>query len=101
MSIYRGRTAKEFYLASLLYDAIDDQNMWLVPVFSYFSRFEFKIFFYSAVNSLISTKGADANIVLAKKGIAPFHLAVGSESLDFALNSTKLILQNDGNPNVR
>lgn len=58
-------------------------------------------FVYSAVNSLIITKDADANIVLPRKGISPFHLAVGSESQEFAINVAKLILQHGGNPNVR
>lgn len=72
-------------------------NVCLIPAF-FCSK---KNYCCSAVNSLITTKGADANIVLAKKGIAPFHLAVGCNSLEFALNTTKLILQHDGNPNVR
>lgn len=32
MSIYRGKSAKEFYLASLLYDSIEDQNIKWVQI---------------------------------------------------------------------
>ncbi|KAG5881389.1 hypothetical protein JTB14_012006 [Gonioctena quinquepunctata] len=82
MSIYRGRNKREFYLSSLLYESIDDNNL-------------------CAVKSLLSEKGADPNIVLPKKGISPFHLAIGCDSSDFTLKVTCLILQHGGNPNVR
>lgn len=52
------------------------------------------------MTALISTKEADANIVLPKKGIAPFHLAVGSDNSQFALEVTTMILQHGGNPNL-
>ncbi|KAJ8924360.1 hypothetical protein NQ315_007156, partial [Exocentrus adspersus] len=54
-----------------------------------------------SVKSLLIEKNADPNIVLPKKGISPFHLVIGSDSDDFALKVTRLILQYGGNPNVR
>lgn len=33
MSIYRGKTAKEVFLATLLYDALEDENVGLVCIF--------------------------------------------------------------------
>lgn len=82
MSIYRGRSTTEFYLASLLYDSIEDQD-------------------FRAVKSLLSDKGADANIILPKPGISPFHLAIGSENSDFAQKVTTIVLEHGGDPNVR
>ncbi|XP_028128209.1 uncharacterized protein LOC114324549 [Diabrotica virgifera virgifera] len=81
MNIYRGKSAKQFYLASLLYDSIDDNNL-------------------RAVKFLLCEKEADPNIVLPTTGISPFHLAIGGEDVDFAVNVTRLVLQNGGNPNV-
>ncbi|KAK9875278.1 hypothetical protein WA026_007669 [Henosepilachna vigintioctopunctata] len=82
MSIYRGRTTREVYLANLLYDAIDDEDI-------------------NSINTFL-LKGADCNIVLPKKGISPFHLVVGKESSEeTATNFTILFLQNGADPNVR
>nr|CAH7734612.1 unnamed protein product [Callosobruchus chinensis] len=82
MSIYRSQNRRQFYLASLLYDSIDDNN-------------------FCAVKSLICEKGADPNLILPKKGISAFHLAIGCDCTEFALKVTRFILQNGGNPNVR
>ncbi|XP_074037159.1 uncharacterized protein [Leptinotarsa decemlineata] len=82
MSIYRGKNRREFYLSSLLYDSIEDNNL-------------------GAVKSLLIEKGADPNIVLPRKGISPFHLAIGCDSNDFTVKVVRLILQHGGNPNVR
>ncbi|KAL3285873.1 hypothetical protein HHI36_000393 [Cryptolaemus montrouzieri] len=81
MSIYRGRTTREIYLANLLYDAIDDEDI-------------------NSINTFL-TKGADSNLVLPTKGIAPFHLVIGKDSEEFATNLTSLLLQNRADPNVR
>jgi ankyrin repeat protein len=40
-------------------------------------------------------------VILPKRGISPFHLAIGNESEDFAGEVTRLFLQYGGNPNVR
>ncbi|CAH0551473.1 unnamed protein product [Brassicogethes aeneus] len=82
MSIYRGRNRKEFSLASLLYDSIEDRDL-------------------HAVKLLLEENGADPNLVLPIKGISPFHLAIGCDSNDVAIRLTSLILQHGGNPNVR
>ncbi|CAG9839599.1 unnamed protein product [Diabrotica balteata] len=81
MNMYRGKSAKQFYLASLLYDSIDDNNL-------------------SAVKFVLCEKEADPNIILPTTGISSFHLAIGCDDADFAVNVTRLILQNGGNPNV-
>ncbi|KAF7268345.1 hypothetical protein GWI33_018498 [Rhynchophorus ferrugineus] len=80
--LYRGRDKREFYLASLLYDSIEFKHL-------------------ESVTSLLVEKGADPNLVLASKGICPFHLVVGGDSNEFSHKVTSLILQNGGNPNVR
>ncbi|XP_025837623.1 uncharacterized protein LOC108735333 isoform X1 [Agrilus planipennis] len=54
----------------------------------------------SAVEFLLK-KGANANIVLPRVGIAPFHLIIGSNNEDFAKTVVKLILQHGGNPNIQ
>lgn len=82
MNSERGKFAKDVYLANLLYDAIDDED-------------------FSYVNNFLLTKQVNCNLVLPKKGIAPFHLVVGKETLDFAFNATNLMLQHGGDPNVR
>ncbi|KAF2882128.1 hypothetical protein ILUMI_24050 [Ignelater luminosus] len=80
MNVYRGRSFKEFSLASALYDAIKDND-------------------YRGVIVLLE-KGADPNFVLSC-GISPFHLVIGDDSKEFALKTTKLILQYGGNPNIQ
>ncbi|XP_038044271.1 uncharacterized protein LOC119718911 isoform X2 [Patiria miniata] len=52
----------------------------------------------SSAKSLLE-QGANPNLVLPS-GISPFHLAIGTDSLN-ALPLIKLLLQYDGNPNVR
>ncbi|XP_044265698.1 ankyrin repeat and LEM domain-containing protein 1-like [Tribolium madens] len=81
MSIYRGRTINEIYLASRLYDAIEDCDL-------------------SSVKTLLS-RGADPNLILPKVKISPFHLIIGNDSQDFASTVVSLLLQNGGNPNIR
>jgi hypothetical protein len=44
---------------------------------------------------------ANPNVILPNQGVSPFHLGVGNESEDFALEVTRLFLQYGGNPNVR
>ncbi|KAL1502110.1 hypothetical protein ABEB36_007303 [Hypothenemus hampei] len=80
--LYRGKDKNEFYLAAALYDSIEDRHL-------------------ESVKSLLIEKGANPNLVLPLKGIAPFHLAIGYEPLEFALEVTNQILQNGGDPNVR
>ena len=43
----------------------------------------------------------DPNIIIPKKGISPFHLAVGSNPPSYSLEITKLLLQHGADPNVR
>ncbi|VEN39981.1 unnamed protein product [Callosobruchus maculatus] len=54
-----------------------------------------------AVKSLICEKGADPNLILPKKGLSAFHLAIGCDCTEFALKVTRFILQNGGDPNVK
>lgn len=81
MSIYRGRTAKEVFLATLLYDALDDENI-------------------SAINTFLG-KNADFNLVLPGRGISAFHLVVGKESEEFSTKYTALLLQKGADPNIK
>lgn len=81
MSIYRGRNCRDLYLASILYDAIDDNNI-------------------KAVQFLLE-KGSDPNVILPQKGISSFHRIIGCDSLDFTMKATCLALQFGGNPNVK
>lgn len=81
MSIYRGRSCRDVYLASLLYDAIDDNNI-------------------KAMNLLLE-KGADPNLILPRKGISSFHRIIGCDSLNFTIKATCLALQFGGNPNIK
>lgn len=81
MSIYRGRDRRDLYLASILYDAIDDNNL-------------------KAVNFLLE-KGSDPNLILPLKGISSFHRIIGCDSLDFTMKATCLALQHGGNPNLK
>lgn len=80
MSIHLGQNSRVLYLASLLYDSIEDNNL-------------------SAVKQLLE-KGANPNVILPRRGISSFHLAVGSNS-DFAFRVTQLILKYGGNPNIQ
>jgi ankyrin repeat protein len=82
MSIYRGKNKNEIYLASLLYDAIEDTDL-------------------RSVKTLLSVKRADPNLVLPKRKISPFHLIIGNNFEKFALEVIILILQHGGNPNVQ
>jgi hypothetical protein len=82
MSIYRGKNKNEIYLASLLYDAIEDTDL-------------------RSVKTLLSVKRADPNLVLPKRKISPFHLIIGNNFEQFALEVIILILQHGGNPNVQ
>ncbi|KAF5293023.1 hypothetical protein FQA39_LY13792 [Lamprigera yunnana] len=50
---------------------------------------------------MLREKDANPNLVLRDTGISPFHLIIGNESEEFALKTTKLILQCGGNPNVK
>ncbi|EFA06702.1 ankyrin repeat and LEM domain-containing protein 1 [Tribolium castaneum] len=79
MNIYRGRSISEIYLASRLYDAIEDCDL-------------------SSVKTLLS-RGADPNLILPKVRISPLHLIIGNDSVEFAVTVVTLLLQNGGNPN--
>lgn len=81
MSIYRGRNCRDVYLASLLYDAIDDSNL-------------------NAVDLLLE-KGSDPNLILPRKGISSFHRIIGCDSLDFTMKATCSVLQYGANPNIK
>ncbi|XP_074094875.1 uncharacterized protein LOC141524737 isoform X2 [Cotesia typhae] len=70
------------YLASSLYDGLEDNNM-------------------NQVKALLKEKDADPNILIPSYGISPFHLVIGNESEAFAEEVTKLFLRHGGDPNVR
>jgi hypothetical protein len=53
------------------------------------------------LKTILEKTNANPNAILPKQGISPFHLGVGNESEDFALEVTRLFLQYGGNPNVR
>nr|XP_022913973.1 ankyrin repeat and LEM domain-containing protein 1 [Onthophagus taurus] len=82
MNIYRGRNRTEVYLASILYDSIEDQDI-------------------NSIIKLLTEKHADPNLILPEKGISSFHLTIGNESESFALQVTALIIQHGGDPNVK
>uniref|UniRef100_A0AAR5QFQ0 LEM domain-containing protein n=2 Tax=Dendroctonus ponderosae TaxID=77166 RepID=A0AAR5QFQ0_DENPD len=79
---YRGRNKKELFLAALLYDSVEFRHD-------------------ASIESLLTEKKADPNLILPSKGICSLHLAVGCHSEDFALGIVSLMLQNGGNPNVK
>lgn len=98
MNIYRGRSHTEFYLASLLFDAVEDSDL-------------------TSVLILLKEKRADPNLVLPRTGVSSFHLAVGcgadhynhddsilSEENEngFDMQCTQaMLLYGSANPNVR
>ncbi|XP_066599702.1 ankyrin repeat and LEM domain-containing protein 1 homolog [Prorops nasuta] len=53
------------------------------------------------IKFLMETGTVNPNTFIPSTGITPFHLAVGNECQDFAIEVTKLFLQCGGNPNVR
>lgn len=81
MSIYRGRSFRDLYLASILYDAVDDNNI--------------------KAMILVLEKSSDPNLILPLKGITAFHRIIGCDSLDFTLKAVCLVLQFGGDPNVK
>jgi hypothetical protein len=59
------------------------------------------LFCFSHLKTILEKTNANPNVILPNRGISPFHLGVGNESEDFALEVTRLFLQYGGNPNVR
>lgn len=51
--------------------------------------------------TLLVKKEANPNIVIPEYGVAPIHLAVGTEDINFGCEATKLFLRHGGDPNVR
>ncbi|XP_065222667.1 uncharacterized protein LOC135847159 [Planococcus citri] len=76
------KLSSEWYLATALYDAIDDGNL-------------------REVSILLRDKHADPNVIIPDYDITPFHLAVGHENELFAKEVTKLLLKNGADPNVK
>ncbi|XP_039288667.1 GATA zinc finger domain-containing protein 14-like [Nilaparvata lugens] len=76
------KTALDWFLANALFNEIDDED-------------------YRSLEELIVKKGADPNVIIAEKGIAPIHLATGLDDQDFCLKTLKLFLSNGGDPNLR
>ncbi|XP_057328949.1 putative uncharacterized protein DDB_G0282133 [Microplitis mediator] len=72
----------ELYLASSLYDGLEDNNI-------------------NQVKALLKDKEADPNVLIPSYGISPFHLVIGNESEAFAEEVTKLFLRHGGDPNVK
>ncbi|XP_060522645.1 ankyrin repeat and LEM domain-containing protein 1-like [Cylas formicarius] len=72
---------RELFLASLLYDSVEFRH-------------------FGSIKTLLCEKRADPNVILPKKGISAFHLAIGCDSSEFAIKVTAIILQCGGNPNV-
>lgn len=63
--------------------------------------FHLFIFIRRAVKMMLLEKCANPNYLLPMRGISPLHLSIGIDPYNFAFDSTKLILENGGNPNVR
>lgn len=61
----------------------------------------FCLYYFSQVTTLLIKKGASPNVVLPEYGVAPIHLAVGLEDVQFSCEATKLFLCHGGDPNVR
>ncbi|XP_054284657.1 uncharacterized protein LOC129001420 [Macrosteles quadrilineatus] len=76
------KTAREWILASALYDGIEDEDI-------------------RQIEMLVSERGANPNVLLPEYGISPFHLVVANESTTFAVRATDLCLQHGADPNVR
>lgn len=55
---------------------------------------------FRQVNSLLSQKKANPNILIPEEMMTPFHLAAGHENLAFGKVVTSLFLHNGGDPNV-
>jgi ankyrin repeat protein len=53
------------------------------------------------LKAILEKTDANPNVILPNQGISPFHLAVGNEAENFALEVIRLFLQYGGNPNVR
>ncbi|XP_014219954.1 uncharacterized protein LOC106647899 [Copidosoma floridanum] len=76
------RLKADLYLASLLYDGVEDTNL-------------------RQVTTLLKNKEADPNVLMPMHGITPFHLVIGNDSESFAEEVTKLFLRYGGNPNIK
>ncbi|XP_046753354.1 uncharacterized protein LOC124416390 [Diprion similis] len=72
----------ELFLASSLYDGLEDNNI-------------------TQVTTLLLNKEADPNVLIPSQGITPFHLVIGNDSETFAEEVTKLFLRHGGNPNIK
>lgn len=98
------KLSSEWYLATALYDAIDDGNLRYVVISLLQpddSILQFNVVFRREVAILLHDKHADPNVVIPDYDITPFHLAVGHENELFAKEVTKLLLKNGGDPNVK
>lgn len=58
------------------------------------------MFSFRSITKLLVDKNADPNIILPGKGISCFHLAIGNDLPEFAMDVATLIIQNGGDPNV-
>lgn len=54
----------------------------------------------SAIRKLLDFNRANPNVLIPRRGITPFHLAIGKGSEETAEEITKLFLVHGGNPNV-
>lgn len=59
------------------------------------------IFPFRQIETLLTERGANPNVLLPEYGIAPFHMVVANESTKFAVQATDICLQHGADPNVR
>ncbi|RZF34916.1 hypothetical protein LSTR_LSTR011410 [Laodelphax striatellus] len=76
------KTALDWFLANALFNEIEDGD-------------------FRSLEELIVKKGADPNVIIPEKGIAPIHLVTGLDDLDFCSKALKLFLCHGGDPNLR
>lgn len=92
---------RQIYLATCLYDCIEDNNTkWGYDNKNKTLKYQL-LYFFRAIETLLEDNDANPNVVLPDKGVSPFHLIVGNSKDKFAEDITKLFLKYGGNPNIR
>jgi len=99
--------SNEWYLATALYDAIDDENLRhrisILRIHNnsgVLTQFTGVSYLDRAITSLVQERNANPNVVIPDYSYTSLHLAVGHENEKFGQEVTKLLMMNGGNPNV-
>ncbi|XP_055626462.1 uncharacterized protein LOC129768693 [Toxorhynchites rutilus septentrionalis] len=72
----------ETYLALCLLDAFEDENL-------------------ESIRVLLAKHGANPNVTVLERNVAPVHLVIGLENCLLAEQATSLLLEHKANPNLR